>query len=126
MPTVTAATTVALFVLLTALSLNVSRLRIRHRVSFGHGEHKNLEVAVRAHGNTLEQSTLFLLLLLLAELHWPQATWLAGIGLAFVLTRLLHSAAIFGRRLRLRQWAHVSSLLLQMALVPTLVQAVMR
>ena len=68
---VSAASILALLaLLLTALSLNVSRLRMRHRVSFGDGGHRDLMVAVRAHGNALEQSLLFglLLLLLLAAL----------------------------------------------------------
>lgn len=64
-------------VLLTGLSLNVSRLRMRHRISLGSGGHKALQLAVRAHGNALEQSLLFFLLLLIAEAQahslrrWP-------------------------------------------------------
>ena len=126
MPSITAATAVALALWLTALSLNVSRLRLRHKLSYGHGAHKDLEAAVRAHGNTLEQSLLFLLLLLLTELHWPGAGGLAWLGGAFVVSRVLYGMAVFSRRLPLRQLSHVVSLVLQLALVATLSMALMR
>ena len=117
MASVSALTCATLGLLLTTLSLYISRLRIRHRVSFGDGGHKDLQVAIRAHGNTLEQSMLFGLLLLIFELNQTgvQALpWIAGI---FIGSRLLHSVAIFGRQLLLRQIAHVLSLLSTLALV---------
>ncbi|RYF38034.1 MAG: glutathione S-transferase [Comamonadaceae bacterium] len=115
MPGLTAASILALLaVLLTALSLHISRLRLRYRVSFGDGGHKDLLVAVRAHGNALEQSLLFGLLLLAAEASAALApTWLAGAGIAFIAVRIVHAAAMFGRRLGWRQAAHVVSVLLQ-------------
>lgn len=111
----TAASILALLaVLLTALSLHISRLRLRYRVSFGDGGHKDLLVAVRAHGNALEQSLLFGLLLLAADGRAALApAWLAGAGLAFIAARIVHAAAMFGRRLGWRQAAHVASVLLQ-------------
>lgn len=111
----TAASILALLaVLLTALSLHISRLRLRYRVSFGDGGHKDLLVAVRAHGNALEQSLLFGLLLLAADGRAALPTaWLAGAGLAFIAARIVHAAAMFGRRLVWRQAAHVASVVLQ-------------
>ena len=123
MPGITALTTGALTVLLTALSLHVSRLRLRHRISFGHGAHKDLEAAIRAHGNTLEQSLLFVLLLLLLELLRPGASWLGWPAAAFVLVRVTHGAALFMRRLPVRQAAHVATLLLQLGLAAALLKA---
>jgi uncharacterized protein len=113
---ITALTACGVFVLLTGLSLNISRLRLYHRVSYGHGNHKNLEVAIRAHGNSIEQSLLFLLLLLIAESISGQtyASALAWIAGGFVLMRCVHCFATFMRWLRARQIAHVASLLLQM------------
>lgn len=113
---VTSVTASVLVLLLAALSINVSRLRIRHKVSFGFAQHKDLEVAIRAHGNTLEQALVFLPLLLLAEMQQPALPWLGGMGLAFVCARLTHSAAVFSRQLRLRQLAHMVTLGLQLAL----------
>lgn len=116
MPTLTALTCAVLAILLTGLSLQVSRLRIRYRQSFGDGGHKDLMLAVRAHGNTLEQSLLFGLLMLLTELTQPAWGALAAVGAVFVVARLMHTVAIFQRLLLLRQIAHVLSVLCQLAL----------
>jgi uncharacterized protein len=117
MPILSAVVCAALALLLTALSLHISRLRLRHRVSFGDGGHKDLLVAIRAHGNALEQSLLFGLLMLLAELQRPGLSALAVVGGVFVCARLLHAAAMFSRQLLLRQIAHGVSVLCQLAVV---------
>ena len=116
MPTLSALTCAVLAILLTGLSLQVSRLRIRHRQSFGDGGHKDLMLAMRAHGNTLEQSLLFGLLMLLMELTQPAWVALAAVGAVFVVARLMHAVAIFQRLLLLRQIAHVLSVLCQLVL----------
>jgi uncharacterized protein len=116
MPTLTALTCAVLAILLTGLSLQVSRLRIRYRQSFGDGGHKDLMLAIRAHGNTLEQSLMFGLLMLLMELTQPAWAALAAVGAVFVMARLMHTVAIFRRLLLLRQIAHVLSVLCQLAL----------
>ncbi len=112
-----ALTACACGLLLTALSINVSRLRIRHRVSFGSGNHKDLEVAVRAHGNALEQVMLFLLLLLIAELCKIPHALLGSVAVVFVAARLLHAWAIFARKLPVRQVAHIGTVLCQWVLM---------
>lgn len=116
----TAACATALTVLLTGLSLNVSRLRLRHRVSFGDGGHKDLQAAVRAHGNTLEQALLFMVLLGVAEARGALGAVLPWVALGFVLVRLAHAAALFGRVLPVRQAAHVATVLLQLVLAVAL------
>lgn len=117
---ITALTTVAFVVLLTALSVQVSRLRLRYRVSYGHGDHRDLEAAIRAHGNCLEQGLVFLLLLLLSEWTQPPAPWLALAGLGFVAVRVLYAAAVFLRKLRLRQLMHMLTVALQLLLALSL------
>ncbi len=112
---VTVVTASVLVLLLSALSINVSRLRLRYRISFGTGVHKDLEAAVRAHGNTLEQVPVFVLLLLLTEWHSAPAPWLAVVALVFVAARLLYAVAVFSR-LPLRQLAHAVSVLLVLGL----------
>jgi len=105
-----------LSLLLIALSLNISRLRLVHKVSFGDGGIKELTWAIRAHGNSLEQSLLFILLLYFAETAAEVgATVVLALGGAFVLARILYCLALFARRLSLRQLAHAFSLLLQLA-----------
>lgn len=53
--------------LLLGLSLRVSLLRIRHKVSLGDGEVKPLRWAMRAHGNAAEHGPVLILLLALIE-----------------------------------------------------------
>ena len=101
--------------LLTGLSLNISRLRIRYRASYGHADHRDLEVAVRAHGNCLEQTLLFVVLLVIAELMHSPSHLLAILAVCFAAARSLHALAIFTRQLLARQIAHVISLLMQLA-----------
>lgn len=104
----------ALALLLIALSLNISRLRLAHKISFGDGGIKELTVAVRAHGNSLEQSVFFALLLYVAETSTHlDGRFVIALGGAFVLLRLVYCAALFKRRLPIRQAAHVLTLLLQ-------------
>jgi uncharacterized protein len=104
-----------LALLLTALSLNVSRLRLRYKVSFGSADHKDLEVAVRAHGNALEQSLLFIALLMCLEgLPSASGSFIFVHGLMFIGARVLHALAIFNRWLLARQAAHVVSVAIQL------------
>lgn len=113
--TLAATTLVTLALLLTAPSLHVSRLRLRYRQTWGDGGHKDLATAIRTHGNTLEQSMLFGLLLL-AHAQLPSAT-LAALAVAcaaFVLARLLYCVGAFTRRLAWRQAAHAITLLAQL------------
>jgi uncharacterized protein len=122
-----AASIAVLALLITGLSIHVSRLRLRHRVSFGDGGHKELLVAIRAHGNALEQASLFAALAL-AALSLPSMHHglLAGCAIVFTLARLLHAAAIFGRRLGLRQAAHIASTLVHLVLAGAVMWAVAR
>lgn len=106
----------ALSLLLITLSLNISRLRLAHKVSFGDGGIRELTVAVRAHGNSLEQSVIFIPLLYFMETNGSADARMAlAIGSAFVLTRILYCAALFKRTLLIRQMAHVVTVLLQTA-----------
>lgn len=114
---IVAASMALLAVLITGLSLQVSRLRMRHRVSFGDGGHKDLLVASRAHGNALEQTMLYAALALAyAALPASHVGTLAALAAAFVVARALHVVAIFSRRLALRQAAHVASTLVHLGL----------
>lgn len=117
--TVTAVSALALV----ALSLNVSRLRMQHRVSLGDAGHKDLQVAVRAHGNALEQACLFLLLLLIAELQSRAPAVLVGASLAFLAARCAHAFGLMAGHLRLRQAGHVVTLLAQLTLAVSLLLA---
>lgn len=106
---------------LTALSLRVSQLRLRHRVSFGDGGHRELLLAMRAHGNTLEQTTLYGLLALATAVQPAAGTQsLLACALAFAAARVLHAVGMFGRRLAWRQLGHVATVVVQLAQVGVL------
>lgn len=101
-----------LSLLLIALSLNISRLRMRHQIAFGDGGQADLTKAMRAHGNSLEQSVLFIVLLYLGEVSGqisPPLT--AALGFAFIMLRLLYCTGLFARLLLLRQVSHALTML---------------
>lgn len=106
----------ALSLLLVTLSLNISRLRLAHKVSFGDGGIRELTLAVRAHGNSLEQSVIFIPLLYFMEANGNADARIAlALGSVFVLTRIIYCAALFKRILLIRQMAHAVTVLLQIA-----------
>ena len=89
---ITAASLAVLAVLLTALSLRISALRLRYRTSFGDGGHKDLLLAIRAHGNTLAR-VVHALAMFTRQLSLRQATHvvsvLAQLGLVLGIGALL-------------------------------------
>lgn len=86
----------ALSLLIVALALNVSRLRLRLQISLGDGERPELSRAIRAHGNTVENVPLFLVLCLLLELTGSGA-WLGWLTLLFVLGRYVYAWGMLRR-----------------------------
>lgn len=65
----TALAAAVLGLLVVVLAARVSVLRVRHKVSLGDGDNRELARAIRAHGNTVEFVPLFLIMLL-AVLVW--------------------------------------------------------
>jgi uncharacterized protein len=122
---ITAATAIATTLLLVALSLNVSRLRLHHKVSSGDGGHRDLGQAIRAHGNLVEQVAPVFALLALAEASGVGRGWLAGAAALFVLARLAHAAGMLMRLSWLRRSGHVLTLLLLLMLAGTLAARLM-
>ena len=89
--------------LLLLLTVNVSRLRIKHRISYGDGGNKQLMTAIRVHGNGTEQVPVFALVIL--ALSFLDATsWLiSSLVISFTLSRLVHAIGMLGRRPELRR-----------------------
>ncbi|PYC24448.1 glutathione S-transferase [Aquipseudomonas alcaligenes] len=105
-----------LALLLIGLSLNVTRLRMRHQVAIGDGGKTDLLKAVRAHGNSLEQSLLFIVLLYLGESSGRiEGALVAALGFAFIMLRLLYCTGLFARLLLLRQVSHGLTMLVLLA-----------
>ena len=82
--------------LLVALSLNVSRLRLKHHVSLGDGGVEELQFAIRTHANGVEQVPIFGLLLLGLLLIQVAPSILAGFIIVFTLARISHALGMLG------------------------------
>lgn len=77
--------------LLLVLAARVVLLRRRLNVGLGDGGQKELQRAIRAHGNLVEWAVPGILLLLVAELNRGPASLLHLCGLAILVGRLLHA-----------------------------------
>ncbi len=79
-----------------ALSANVVRMRLKHRVSVGDGGEKLVIKAMRTQANCAEYAPITLLLVAMAELQGGPAWLIHLLGLLILLGRLLHAYG-FGR-----------------------------
>ena len=91
LPAITAFYAGLLCLLLVALALPVSRLRMSARVGIGDGGHPDLARAIRVHANAVEWVVPLLLLMLVAELNRAPALLLHACGIALLVARLLHA-----------------------------------
>ena len=108
----------ALYVLFIAgLSANVSRLRIREKVSLGDGGNKIMQKAIRAHGNAVENLLPFALLLLAYEAQGGPPQWILGMGSLFLITRVFHAWGMLGsKKFRFRRWGAGVTIFLHVSL----------
>ncbi|MFP2926572.1 MAPEG family protein [Pyxidicoccus sp. 3LG] len=74
-----------------ALSVNVSRVRGKYKTFRGDGGHAELQAAIRAHGNNVENVPLALFLLLITELCGGSSVTLHVAGGALLVARLAHA-----------------------------------
>jgi len=77
--------------------MNVSRLRIKHRISLGDGGNKCLMAAIRTHGNSVEQLPLFALIILTLTLLSASTNLLASLVIGFTLARFSHAYGMLYR-----------------------------
>jgi uncharacterized protein len=73
------------------LSLRVSQLRRRHRISVGDGDNPVVRTRMRSHANFAENTPIFLVLLALVELARGSATWLWTAAILYILSRIAHA-----------------------------------
>ena len=69
----------------------VGRARKAHKVLIGDGGKEPLTARMRAHSNYVEYTPFFLILLALIEMAIGSETWLWGVGIVFILARILHA-----------------------------------
>jgi len=73
------------------LGMRVSRLRAQFKISVGDGGNDALLRRMRAQANYIEHAPFVLILIGLLELAGADARILWGIGIAFILARILHA-----------------------------------
>ena len=83
--------------LVLALAINVSRLRIKHKISLGDGGNKCLMAAIRAHCNALEQLPIFAIVMIALTYLGASTILLATIVIGFSLARLFHAYGMLYR-----------------------------
>jgi uncharacterized protein len=100
LPAITAFYAALLCLLLVALALPVSRLRMKERIGIGDGGNPELARAIRAHANAVEWVLPLLLLMLIAELNRAPALLLHACGIVLVVARVLHATGLRGSAVR--------------------------
>jgi uncharacterized membrane protein YecN with MAPEG domain len=85
------------------LAARVSRLRRLFKIGVGDGGNEALLRRIRAHGNYIENMPIVLILIGLLELAGGDKRILWGVGIAFILARIVHAFGMDGpSRVRLR------------------------
>jgi uncharacterized membrane protein YecN with MAPEG domain len=79
------------------LTANVSRLRLKLKISVGDGGHKDMLLAIRAHSNGVEQVPIFALIVLTLTLTQTPDILLAFFVVTFTVARLLHAYGMLCR-----------------------------
>jgi len=121
---VTMTLTALLGLLLVALAMRISMLRMRHKVAFGDAGNQELMRSIRAHANTAEHAPIFILLALAYELTRGTTRFLVVLAVVFVLARLGFAVALLGRGLhRLRMATALLTYLSQVVLAVALLLA---
>lgn len=85
------------------LSLDVVRLRRQYRVSIGDGGVSDLQLAIRIHGNAVENIPIAVLLLVMMEMNGADIWILHLLGLFFFFGRLMHARGLRSRTLLWRR-----------------------
>ena len=93
-PVMTLLITSALIAMQVTLTAIVIKARRKNQVAVGSGGVPELERAVRAHGNFTEVTPIFLISLLLLELVDSYLWWVAILGIAFIIGRILHARSV--------------------------------
>lgn len=89
--------------LITALAINVSRVRIIEQIGNGDGNNRTLRKAIRAHMNSLEHILPFALIVFALAHMGLSPTLLAILVYGFLAIRLGHSYAMLKSQFKIRQ-----------------------
>jgi uncharacterized protein len=81
--------------LLLILMVAVIKLRRSLRIGLGDGGNRDLQQAIRAHGNAVECVPMFLVMLALLELNHGSAIVLHVFGASFLVVRVVHAWGLY-------------------------------
>lgn len=93
--------------------LDVVRLRRQYRVSIGDGGVSDLQLAIRIHGNAVENIPIAMFLLVMTEMNGADIWMLHLLGLFFFFGRMMHA---WGLRSRTVLWRRNGMLLTLLSL----------
>lgn len=111
--------------ILLLLTMNVSRIRMKHQISLGDGGNKDLNKAIRTHANGVEQVPMFFLTILGAEFLEVADGILAPVVIAFTLSRVLHAVGMLGGPFICRRIGAAVTYFMQMAAVAILIKTLL-
>ncbi|WP_455812974.1 MAPEG family protein [Pseudomonas graminis] len=97
--------------------LDVVRLRRQYRVSIGDGGVSDLQLAIRIHGNAVENIPIALFLLVMMEMNGADIWMLHLLGLFFFFGRLMHAYGLRSRTVLWRRNGMVLTLLSLLGMV---------
>ncbi|SNY92725.1 hypothetical protein SAMN04515647_2996 [Cohaesibacter sp. ES.047] len=83
-----------LALLFVGLSARVIQGRYRYRVALGDGGQDDMQRRIRSHGNFVEYTPMFLILLALVEYHGLPSLAVHGLGSLFLVGRLSHAYGV--------------------------------
>ncbi|MDX1497600.1 MAG: MAPEG family protein [Salinisphaeraceae bacterium] len=88
---ITTSFAVLILALITLLAINTTRVRFKTPREPTPQQREALRRAIRTHGNNFEHGVTVILLMLFYEVSGGSATVLCGLGLAYLLLRLIYS-----------------------------------
>lgn len=109
----------AIFILLNTIILyllaaNVSRLRLKLRISVGDGGNSEMVYAIRAHCNGVEQVPIFALIVLALTLLQTSDMVLAMLAVVFTVARVFHAYGMIFRSFLSRRIGAATTYVLQL------------
>ena len=102
---------------LVAVSISISMLRIKYRISYGDGDNTLLRKAIRIHVNGIEQVPIFGLLILALALMGISETVMAVLVVLFTAARLSHGYGMLRKRRLFRQFCAAFTYLSQITAI---------
>jgi uncharacterized membrane protein YecN with MAPEG domain len=90
--------TTILLIFFLCLSVHAAMTRRKSKIPLGEEKNENLIRAVRAHGNFLEYTPLFIISFIMLEFLLADTKYLIGVAAFFLLGRFFHAYSMFAKK----------------------------